>query len=467
VEGEHEPTTISSDSVRWFETVVSAISIALLTNGPSVAISHLYNVPLGWERWPYVIPIGAVALLGMFMSGRDLNINRLRRSFLPLALLIAYLLWSTASVTWSVAPDASAIRILITTGVSAFGVWWAIHLAFREQVLSVFLATSALSLWSLGLILLQPRTHQLYPPSSHPGFHTQAFGVFGNPNSLGPVATLSALSAIAVWVLFRSWSIRITTALIALVGVLLTVWSRCETAIASLGLSLIAIGAATALPTVRRRCSGWVVGGSLVALSALLWRVFFDHIRRIAPLIGSDEFLSSRRLIWQDVRSAISLRPWRGYGFFAFWDSDTATASTYQRLESAYGSAHNSVLEVALGLGRIGLILYIALAVTTVVGMARAVWFRTSLVTLSWLVVIVVLVTQNSMESFVLWHSYLWALFVGAAVASTQVPGVRRPDVPDATSYEPGVAGRLVETPDRGRYVKPSEVLARRVVNRP
>jgi O-antigen ligase len=139
-------------------------------------------------------------------------------------------------------------------------------------------------------------------------------------------------------------------------------------------------------------------------------------------MVGADATFSSRRLIWSDVRSAIALRPWRGYGFFAFWDSEELTAATYKHVGIAYGSAHNSVLEVALGLGRIGLVLYLTLALFMVVGIARAIWLKTKIATVAWVALTVFMIAQNSMESFVLWHSYLWALFVAATVVSSRLP---------------------------------------------
>lgn len=413
--GEHGSELGAAGGARLAETFIAALGMAILTNGPSIAISHLYNIPLGWDRWPYLIPMGSVALVGVFLCGRDLKLDHLRRYRWPIGLLAAYVVWSIASVTWSVAPDVTAVRSLVTGGVSAFGLWYGLSLRFKEQVLGVFFGTATLSIWSLGLIVLQPKTHQIYPPPSHPNWHTEVFGVFGNPNSLGPVAALSVLSAIAVWILFPSFVARSLTASVAAVGIILTLWSQCMTAVGGLLLALLAIGCTVALPFLRRT-SGWAVGGSLVVGVVILWKLFFDHLGRIAPIIGADSMLSSRRLIWIDVRRAISLRPWRGYGFFAFWDNETFTAATYHNIGSAYGSAHNSVLEVALGLGRIGLAMYLAMGVVMVVGIARSIWVRTDIVTLAWLAMIAFLIAQNSMESFVLWHSYLWAVFVSATV---------------------------------------------------
>ena len=406
--------------VRPLETLVSAVSIAILTNGPSIAISHLYNVPLGWDRWPYIIPIGIVALLGVFVLGRDLRIGQFRRNLWPIAVLAAYLLWCMASVTWSVAPDLTAVRSLLTAGVAAFGLWYGLCLRFKEQLLSLFFATATLSIWSLGLVLIQPKTHQLYPPPQFPTWHTEAFGVFGNPNSLGPVAVLSLMSSVAMWILFPVWWSRLGVACAAVVGVILAIWSQSVTAIVGLVLALSATVGAITLPFLRR-VSGWVVGGTISLATLVFWKVFFDHIGRLAPMVGADATFSSRRLIWSDVRSAIALRPWRGYGFFAFWDKEELTAAMYKHVGIAYGSAHNSVLEVALGLGRVGLALYLALAFFMVVGIARAIWLRTSIASVAWVALAVYMIAQNSMESFVLWYSYLWALFVAATVVSSRL----------------------------------------------
>ena len=410
----------SAKAERAVYTIVATVIIAILTNGPSIALSHHYNVPLGWERWPYMLPMGGAALLGFLLCGRDLRYEQLWRSRWPLAFLSVYLVWCAASVLWSVAPDATAVRSLITAGVSAFGVWYALCLRFKEQVLSLFAAMTALSVWSLGLIIFQPHTHQIYPPPQYPEWHTAVFGVFGNPNSLGPVAALSVLSAIAVWVLFPSWPVRVTTLAAGVIGIILTLWSQCLTAVAGLGLCLLALCVALALPFLRR-LSGWLVGGSIVVAVVVAWNVFFDNIARIAPAVGESVTLSSRRLIWRDVRSSIALRPWRGYGFFAFWDNEAFTAQTYQHLGSSYGSAHNSILEVALGLGRIGLVVYVGLALFMIVGTARALWLRTSSMSVAWVVIAVFLIVQNSMESFVLWHSYLWAMFVAATLVPSRM----------------------------------------------
>ena len=168
----------AEDSNSRLEVVaVAALGLAILTNGPSVALSHYYGVPLGWERWPYLIPMGLVALVGVFLTGRSLEIRHLRRACWPLALLTGYLGWSITSVMWSAAPDATAVRSLLTLGVSFFGVWYGLTLSFKEQLLGLSISMASLTMWSLAVVLLRPHTHQTYPPPWHPGWHTTVFGI--------------------------------------------------------------------------------------------------------------------------------------------------------------------------------------------------------------------------------------------------------------------------------------------------
>lgn len=55
-QGEYGTTSRADGGIRPLETLIALVSVAIPTNGPSIAISHLYNVDLGWDRWPYLIP---------------------------------------------------------------------------------------------------------------------------------------------------------------------------------------------------------------------------------------------------------------------------------------------------------------------------------------------------------------------------------------------------------------------------
>ena len=305
---------LPSLTFRVTETVLAGVGLAVLTNGPSIVISHLYNVPLGWDSWPYLVPMGAVALVGCFLCGRDLTIADLRRNRWPIAALAAYLLWCAFSVTWSVAPNQTAVRSVVTAGVAAFGLWYGLSLRFKEQLLGLFLATTTLCVWSLLLIWIQPHTHQLYPPSIFPNWHTEAMGVFGNPNSLGPVAALSVMTSIAVWLLFPSWWARLSASGAFVVGLVLTIGRNddCDRRVdrrrdRRCGDFRFASPQAY-IRLVRQRIDLCVTGRAVEGVLRSHRPPCADGRRRHDALQPTTDL--ERR------RATIALRPWRGYRFF-------------------------------------------------------------------------------------------------------------------------------------------------------
>ena len=117
------------------------------------------------------------------------------------------------------------------------------------------------------------------------------------------------------------------------------------------------------------------------------------------------------------------------------------------------------MLEVALGLGRIGLAFYLGLAVIMIAGVFRALWQTTSLATVSWMVLTLFLIVQNSMESFVLWHSYLWVLFVAATVVPMKLLPSPAPRTSHGVEDADDDKGWLIETDDlRGADLQGSTV---------
>jgi O-antigen ligase len=139
------------------------------------------------------------------------------------------------------------------------------------------------------------------------------------------------------------------------------------------------------------------------------------NLETIALKMNRDVTLDGRRPIWHDVRGFIRHQPIRGYGYWAFWDRPDLTAASYAHLNNAYGSAHNSMLEVMLGLGVVGLIFYLAIVLYAIAGVSMLAWKRPSLAAWWWCVVLAFLVVENMTESFVLVHSYISVLLIAAA----------------------------------------------------
>ena len=106
------------------------------------------------------------------------------------------------------------------------------------------------------------------------------------------------------------------------------------------------------------------------------------------------------------------------------------------------GSAHNSLVETALGLGILGAAPFVMLVVLAAINAGRGLWLRPSADTATWAALTVFVLLENVTESFVLWFSHIWVLLLVAALrrggpaigawpsrATAAVPATRSMDV--------------------------------------
>ncbi len=79
----------------------------------------------------------------------------------------------------------------------------------------------------------------------------------------------------------------------------------------------------------------------------------------IVAAIGRDLTLTGRTDIWEASARFVEAKPWLGYGYYAFWLPDNGPAYWVREAVAwQVASAHSSWLELALGVGRIGVILF-------------------------------------------------------------------------------------------------------------
>ena len=407
------------DAVRPDRATVAVAATCLLVcmGAPSTFVAlHIGGGQGGPRSWVFLYPFAAVAVVGLVALGRHLTRMPIRSWPMPIWFVAAYVAWAMLSAAWSVAPEVTASAALTGVGIAAFGCWFGWQLRIDEQIWAVVIATSVAVLTSAFFIAFAPGIGRMPPRGANPGGEWQ--GVFGNRNSLAPVCVLGLLGLVALLVSSPSVRRLAFVAPIAVVELVLLRGSGALTSLIALALMSLTV---VLLFVVRRlsrtRVPGWLVATVAAASCAAVAAVVFAKLDVLATKIGRDPTLSRRRWIWEDVRALISDRPIRGYGFWAFWERPDLTAATYAHHGSAYASAHNSVLEVLLGLGVIGLVAYLALGLFVIAGVAAWTWARPSLASWWWALVVVFVLTQNLMESFVLWHSYIWVLFIAAAFA--------------------------------------------------
>jgi len=138
------------------------------------------------------------------------------------------------------------------------------------------------------------------------------------------------------------------------------------------------------------------------------------------PLLNRKGTVLARLELWQLVTDKLSERPWLGYGYGAFWLGDQGPSSyIWSRLDWKPPSAHNGFLDVALGIGAIGLALMCVHLVKTAISVTRT--FRERGLTPSgvWPVLFLVFFILYSLPetSMLVQNTLLWPVYVAVALS--------------------------------------------------
>ena len=414
-----------TDRTRWRLVAFAAGALLVCTNGPStfIGLELLRPRDLRVESWHFVYPFGIVAIGGSTLLARHIRPDGVRSLGWAAVPLAAFLAVTLASGTWSVAPELTSGRALLGVGIAAFAVWFGRCLRLEEQMWSVFLGVHAGLAASIGLLVAAPARAKTDPFLNHPYWR----GIWGNRNSLAPVCVLAILTTGGLVLAIRDPRARIGLGALVPVDAILLWGARSDTALAALLMSaLAAVCLAACLPSLQRR---GVPGWGLAALGAIViavgWRVLFGHIDRFTELVGKDSSFTSRRPIWQAVRQLAHLHLARGYGWWAIWDSPVV-ADLYARL-GPFGSAHNGLLEVILGVGLLGAVPFVGFVAFAVARPVRNTWSGADSAGAWWVAVVTFTLVENLTESFVLWNSYIWVLLIAAAFVPAASTQHRRP----------------------------------------
>lgn len=290
-----------------------------------------------------------IAGLGMsllvFGQGRPLAIRW------PLALMIsAYLTWCFMSYLWAWSPGM-CLRRLLVLGCCIWGVM-GISRTFTVREISQMAVLLTLTSVTIGI------GSEVMFGTFRPWSGEYRFSGTVHPNTQGMYLAGLCLAAFGLARDGKSrawfyWGV----VLFGLVMILLTKSRTSALAV------LVSMGVVFTIQTsLRFKVASGVVGGWLAAVG--LWMLLLQGIDPItdfqeAIFLGRQEgaeTFSGRFFIWPEVMYFINQRFFVGYGYEAFWSPDHI-----ETISTACGwglrEAHNAYLEVALGMGMIGLML--------------------------------------------------------------------------------------------------------------
>ena len=317
---------------------------------------------------------------------------------------------AAASTAWSVVPAFTGWRAVVLAGLALLA--WELADA-RDSDAGLALTLMSAAAVGTGLLLFAIR------PQGALDHRGDMLGIYLSRNLLAPLAAVGVIAGARL--LFEpSRRARIAGGLLAAASLASmwgagsrTAWLALAVGAGVAALPLLNLRLAARWGPRRAAALGWgtlVAGaGATAAALAAMWNV------------GT---LSQRRTIWSVSWEQFLDRPLEGHGFAAVW---TLAEFIDDHDLLIRGNAHNSVVEVLLGTGILGLVPFAAVVALAVRNAGRDLLRSPSPDTWMWAAVVAVMLIENITESFIIRLSYNWVIIMAAALR-TPGSGTRRAD---------------------------------------
>lgn len=343
----------------------------------TVLAGQFWRNLLGW--WGF----GAIVLVALLLCLVAFAVVRPRWNWRSVPkTLAAFLLVATASIIWSRYQDASAIGLAMLWITTIGALYVALMLSWAEFIRSLSTALR----WALAMSLLfELAVSELvghavlplsgdYPPGKQPleFYWSRGLLLDGGPiegivasrNLLGFLALLAVIVFVAQ--LIAGTSRRFWSASWLLVALLVLALTRSATVIVACALVLVVF-----LFALWARYSGtW--GRRVVYLVAAasaagsVWSLV-SYTPQILAALGRGSNLTGRTNIWQAVIDLSLEHPLLGWGWVGYWAPWVYPfKDIFEHGGVVYLQAHNAWLDVWLQTGLVGLIIFTALALSTV-----------------------------------------------------------------------------------------------------
>lgn len=342
----HAPASTAAPTFARWEPIAAVLCLAQFSEPlfAVVAQSQGLTDPPGYARVFFLPVYGFLA----WVVWRDRAQAFAAARAVPL--LIGLLALAALSTLWSIDSGATLRRSVWLALSIAFG----LYLAWRHDWQSLLNVLAGgfivLIVGSFALGVLAPSVGRM--TFEHPGAWS---GLWTHKNTLGGIMALGVgISTAAAIVTPERRKLWIGCAIAALALVLLST-SKTALIASMLGVGMIVFG------MMMRRGPVHMI----VALaSAAVVVVTGAGIILLAPdlivaALGRDLTLTGRTEIWEASARFVEAKPWLGYGYYAFWLPDNGPAFWVREAVAwQVASAHSSWLELALGVGRIGVIVF-------------------------------------------------------------------------------------------------------------
>jgi exopolysaccharide production protein ExoQ len=273
-------------------------------------------------------------------------------------LLLALVGLALISVLWSAVPEVTlrrGIALLLTT---LFGLDPATRFELSEQLRLLYWALIIAAVLSLGVALVVP-SYGITPSSANawsPETTAEGWrGIYYSKNIFGRLMALSGVVSLLFAISTRKYRLLNWTVF----GLSLSLLLLAKSATSLLVFLVTVVFFLPLYRGLRWRYTlaapffiVMILGGGF----AMVWGL--GNADTLLTALGKDLTLTGRTSLWSALLEMIELRPWFGYGYEGFWQSYGEQWSvSYTGWQTSH--AHNGFLELGLGLGLFGLLLFV------------------------------------------------------------------------------------------------------------
>jgi exopolysaccharide production protein ExoQ len=349
--------------------VVIGLGALVLSTGPLFRIRSwfTYHDPLSADA-----AVIAVQILPMVAGGIALVTGRRWRRLppIPTAMLLALVAWMAIGAWWSLDGTVTLRESLLVGGTLVAGAGAGVVGSLVELAWGLWFGIQFGLAWSL-IAIWQVR------PGTQDAFHAWV-GVFVNRNSLGLVAGLAVVTTVMLVVGGGGWStshrsrLLIDAMLVAGAGfdLVLLARSRSATPMVAIVAAAVALVATTALHGRLTRAAAVRLSVVVAVVFTALLALAVAFRSQLAGLVGRDSTFSGREGLWRTSWEWFSRRPLIGQGYLSAWTDPAFINEIWVKGGLAFDSAHNSFVEVLLGCGVVGFVLFAAAVLLVHVGVS-------------------------------------------------------------------------------------------------
>jgi O-antigen ligase len=394
---------------RLYQVAVVGLMLTSMGVVMGLASPGLSDTDLGVIESQVHMPvvIATLILYAIVLSRLLVDPAKIIHCCLGMKMFLPIVLFSIVSAAWSTDPVTTLRRsgfLLLTVLVGIilgtdFGV---------QQIGRLVAAASVVHIVACGVLFVVARQF-LYQPSDVTAMKglTTHKNMFGFEMGLATIAFLLVPFARLAWL---RWPLTIVA------FALLILSHSAGSLVATLcAIALLPFLSVMRFPVVQRIPLLLFALVAMIALGALV----FQNAALLPAVLSKDSTLTGRTELWALVLVAIGNHPWLGYGFDSFWQGLQGDSLTIIRgVGWLVPTAHNGYLDLLLGLGVVGAVLFLAPLVQMVVRALRylaaeyssAGYFPTAFI-IFWLI-------YNLNESALLARSGMPLLFLVALSAS-------------------------------------------------